>query len=146
MSWDLPRAAGQGLWAWEVRGLGVAGQGFSRGRSGVWTWQVKGFGCGRSRVWAWQAKGKLWHSPATWPQKNLVEKPANLKHHNFPCRWWNWVSYFLKDLQFCELFIPQYPQFKSFLQVTAERKCQPAFPLRDGWQRCHLDTETVWGY
>ena len=38
---------------WQVKGLGVAGQGFgsgqgfSRGRSGVWRWQV----------WVWQVKG-----------------------------------------------------------------------------------------
>ena len=41
----------------QVKGLDLAGQGFSRGRSGVWRWQVKGFRCGRSKVWAWQVKG-----------------------------------------------------------------------------------------
>ena len=41
--WGL-EVAGQGLQVWQVKGLGVAGE---------------GFGCGRSRVWVWQAKGKL---------------------------------------------------------------------------------------
>ena len=47
----------KGLCVWQILGLCVAGPGFVRGRSRVWVWQVKGFGCGRSKVWAWQVKG-----------------------------------------------------------------------------------------
>jgi len=36
--------AGQRLWVWQVKGLGVAGQGFVRGTSRVWAWQVKVLG------------------------------------------------------------------------------------------------------
>ena len=56
----------------------MAGQGFSRGRSGVWTWQVKGFGCGRSKVKVLGVAGQGFGRgrPRAFPSNMASEEPG----------------------------------------------------------------------